>query len=170
MQMRPLLAAAALAATALSASPAGSAEPQAVAAFKDWSVFVREVDGDKICFAAAEAKEKSPKSVNHGDIFFLVATWKSGAATNQPSFMAGYNLKEAPAPTIRIGSEKWDMYVSENESFIESAKDEQSLISAMKRGSDMRISAVSSRGTATSYVISLQGVTAAVDRAVAACK
>ena len=57
-------------------------EPQAVATYNDWSVFVREVDGDKICFAASEATEKSPKSVNHGDIFFLVATWKSGAAKN----------------------------------------------------------------------------------------
>lgn len=149
---------------------AAAAAPQAVASFRDWSVFVREAGGDRICFAAAEAKDKSPKSVNHGDIFFLVATWKSGAATNQPSFMAGYNLKDAPPPTIRIGSERWDMYVSDNEAFIENARDEQSLISAMKRGSEMRISAVSSRGTATNYLISLQGVTAAVDRAVAACK
>ncbi|MEQ8935774.1 MAG: invasion associated locus B family protein [Amphiplicatus sp.] len=167
MNMRPPVLALFLAALA---APALAAEPQAVAAFKDWSVFVREVDGDRICFAAAEAKEKSPKSVNHGDIFFLVATWKSGAAVSQPSFMAGYNLKDAPAPSIRVGSEKWDMYVADNEAFIESAKDEQSLISAMKRGSDMRISAVSNRGTATNYVISLQGVTAAIDRAASACK
>ena len=44
--------------------------PRAVATFKDWSVFVRSVDGEKICFAAAEASDKSPKSVNHGDVFF----------------------------------------------------------------------------------------------------
>lgn len=147
-----------------------AAEPQAVASFKDWSVFVRDVDGDKICFAATEAKDKSPKSVNHGDVFFLVATWKSGAAVNQPSLMVGYNLKDAPAPALRVGTEKWDMYVSENEAFIESAKEEQGLISAMRRGADMRVSAVSGRGTATSYTISLQGLSAALDRATAACK
>lgn len=147
-----------------------AAEPQAVASFKDWSVFVRDVDGDKICFAATEAKDKSPKSVNHGDVFFLVATWKSGAAVNQPSLMVGYNLKDAPGPALRVGTEKWDMYVSENEAFIESAKEEQGLISAMRRGADMRVSAVSGRGTATNYVISLQGISAALDRASAACK
>jgi invasion protein IalB len=159
-----------LAAAFVAPGLAAAQEPQAVASFKDWSVFVRDVDNDKICFAATEAKDKSPKSVNHGDVFFLVATWKSGAATNQPSLMTGYNLKDAPAPTLRVGSEKWDMYVSENEAFIESAKEEQSLVSAMRRGADMRVSAVSNRGTATSYTISLQGISAALDRAREACR
>ena len=145
-------------------------EPQAVATYKDWSVFVRDVDGDKICFAASEATDKSPKSVNHGDIFFLVATWKSGAAKNQPSLMTGYNLKDGPVPTLRIGSDRWDMYVSDNEAFIERSDKETSLVSAMRRGADMRISAVSNRGTATSYVISLRGNSAALDKASETCR
>lgn len=147
-----------------------AADPEPTATFKAWSVFVQDTGTDRVCFAAAEASDKSPKSVNHGDIFFLVATWKSGAATNQPSFRVGYNLEEAPAPTIRIGSEKWDMYVSENEAFIESAAAEQSLIASMRRGADMRISAMSSRGTATSYVVSLSGISAALDRVQQACR
>jgi invasion protein IalB len=149
---------------------AASAQPQAIATFKSWSVFVREVEGDRICFAASEAQDKAPQSVNHGEVFFLVATWKSGAAVNQPSFMAGYNLKDAPAPAIRVGSEKFTMYASQNEAFIESAKDEQALISAMKRGADMRVSAVSSRGTATSYTMSLQGLSAALEKVAEVCR
>lgn len=149
---------------------AALAEPQALASFKDWSVFVHETGTDRICFAAAEASDKSPKSVNHGDIFFLVATWKSGAAANQPSFRVGYNLQDAPAPTVRIGNEKWDLYVSENEAFVESAAAEQALVSAMRRGVDMKISATSSRGTGTNYLVSLSGISAALDRAQQACK
>ena len=61
------------------------------------------------------------------------------------------------------------MYVSENEAFIEKSDDETRLIRAMRRGADMRISAVSSRGTATNYVISLRGVSAGLDRARQAC-
>lgn len=151
-------------------STAAMAEPQALATFKDWSVFVHETGAERICFAAAEASDKAPKSVNHGDIFFLVATWKSGAASNQPSFRVGYNLQDAPAPVIRIGNEKWEMYVNENEAFIESASGEQGLVSAMRRGADMKISATSSRGTATNYVVSLSGISAALDRAQEACK
>ena len=169
-RLKNLMVPACLAVVTLFSGAASAQEPKAVATFKDWSVFVRDVDGDKICFAASEAKDKSPKSVNHGDIFFLVASWKSGAANNQPSLMTGYNLKDGPVPTLRIGSDKWDMYVSENEAFIERADKETSLISAMRRGADMRVSAVSGRGTATSYVISLRGISAALDRAAQACR
>lgn len=153
----------------LLAGPA-AAQPKAVAEFRDWDVFVRDVDGDRICFAASVAKDKSPKSVNHGEVIFLVATWKSGASVSQPSLMTGYNLKDAPIPAIRIGSEKWDMYVSENEAFIESKKAEESLISAMRRGADMRVTAMSARGTATSYLFSLTGISAALDRVAQECR
>ena len=153
-----------------STSGAVAQQPEAKATFRDWSVFVRETDGEKICFAATEATDKSPKSVNHGDVFFLIATWKSGAAKEQPSLMTGYALNTKPEPTLRIGSDKWEMYSSENEAFIEAASEEQRLIRAMRQGADMRISAVSSRGTATSYVISLRGVSAALDRAKAECR
>ena len=84
--------------------------------------------------------------------------------------MTGYALNGKPEPTLRIGSDKWDMYASENEAFIEAASEEQRLIRAMRQGADMRISAVSQRGTATSYVISLRGVSAALDRAAAECR
>ncbi|MEM9619316.1 MAG: invasion associated locus B family protein [Pseudomonadota bacterium] len=163
-----------LAFIAVAASFTGGAalaqQPEAKATYKDWSVFVREADGQKICFVATEATDKSPKSVNHGDVFFLVATWASGAATEQPSLMTGYALNAKPEPTVRIGSDKWDMYVSENEAFIEAADEETRLVRAMRRGADMRIGAVSQRGTATSYVISLRGVSAALDRAKSECR
>ncbi len=149
---------------------ASAAEPQSVAVFKDWTVMVQDTGADRVCFAVAEASDKTPKSVNHGEVFFMVSTWKSGVAANQPSFRSGYNLKEAPAPAIRIGSQKFDAYVSDNEAFIESAATEQALVAAMREGADMRVAATSGRGTATNYVFSLNGVSAALDRARDACK
>lgn len=167
--MRPGLTCLALISSAFIAGEAFAA-PTPIATFKNWSVFTREIEGDRICFAAAEAQDKSPKSVNHGDIFFMVASWKSGVATNQPSFMAGYDLKDAPAPAVRVGAEKWSMYADQNESFIEATSDEQALVSAMRKGSTMQVTATSGRGTATSYAFSLSGVSAALDRVRDACK
>jgi invasion protein IalB len=167
---RPLLSAVLAALSGLAATAALAQQPEAKATYKDWSVFVRQAGGEKICFVATEASDKSPKSVKHGDVFFLVASWKSGAAKEQPSLMTGYALNAKPEPTIRIGSDKWNMYVSENEAFIEEAAEETRLVRAMRRGADMRISAVSQRGTATSYVISLRGVSAALDRAASECR
>lgn len=145
---------------------ADAAEPQAVATYRDWSVFTRDDNGEegRICFAATEAKDREPGNVTHGDIFFLVATWASGAAVNQPSLMTGYNLRSSPAPQLRIGADTWTMYSAGNEAFIEKAEDEKRLVRAMRRGADMRVSAVSQRGTATGYTVSLRGISAALDR------
>lgn len=139
-------------------------KPQEVAVYRDWKVHKRDLGGDVVCYAITEADDKSPRSANHGNVFFMVASWASGVATNQPSLMTGYDLRAEPDPTVRVGSDKWDMYVDENEGFIEKDNDEQRLINAMRRGSDMRVSAVSERGTATNYSFSLLGVTAALER------
>ena len=154
---------------AVIASSTAYAQPKAVAVYKDWHVFVRGSGDERICFAATEAKSKSPRSVNHGDVFFLVASWASGVASEQPSLMTGYSINQKPEPTIRIGSDKWEMYSSENEAFIEANSEEQRLMRAMRRGADMRVSAVSVRGTATNYELSLRGVTAALERVKREC-
>ena len=71
---------------------------------------------------------------------------------------------------MRIGSDKWDMFTSDSEGFIDETSDEQRLVEAMRRGTDMRISAVSARGTATNYTFSLIGVSDALDRASRECR
>lgn len=147
-----------------------AAAPQTVANYRDWVVYKQDLGGDTICYAVTEPTEKSPASVNHGNVFFLVSTWKSGVAKNQPSLMAGYELRDAPEPTVRIGSDKWEMFTSASEGFIDKGSDEERLVTAMRRGTDMRISAVSERGTATNYTFSLIGISDALDRVERECR
>lgn len=167
--MKNLVALATL--TLLTALPntALAADPKLEGKFSEWATYSRVEGNDKICYALAKPKRKSPASVNHGDIYFMVANWKSGAASEQPSFLAGYPLKNTSAPVVKIGSGKYSMYVSQNEAFIESNRDEDRLVRAMRSGSLMRLSATSSRGTAVSYEFSLSGITAALKKAKAVC-
>ena len=170
MSVARRLLSALLAGAALSPGLAAAAEPHAVATYRDWTVFTREVGGDLVCYAVAEARGKEPRTVNHGDVFMLVSTWRSGAAVEQPSFMtADYEMRDRSNPTARVGSDKWDMFVSGHEAFIEDDSGEKGLVNAMKRGSELRVSAVSSRGTRTEYEISLLGLTKALDAAKKAC-
>ena len=57
-----------------------------------------------------------------------------------------------------------------NEAFIEQNSEEERLVRAMRCGADMRVSAVSQRGTNTNYIISLRGITAALERVAAECR
>lgn len=169
MSRLPVLLAAASAAALPTIAQAANA-PEQIATYRDWIVYRANVDGETICYAAATPKDMEPESVDHGNIFFMVSTWKSGAAANQPSFMSGYDLKDRPVPVVRIGANKWDMFSAGQEGFVEDDRSETRLVSAMRRGAEMRLSAMSERGTSTEYTFSLLGISNALDRAARACR
>lgn len=152
------------------AASTAAAEPQQVATYQDWLVFTYATEGgDTICYAVTEPQDVSPNSVQHGDVFFSVASWKSGAASYQPSFMAGYQLQNGSEPMVRVGSDRWEMFSSEREGFVESSRQEQRLVDAMRRGREMRVSATSARSTSTNYTFSLLGISKALERVEQAC-
>lgn len=138
--------------------------------FKDWTVYSRADGGDKICYALAKPTTKAPSTVKHGDIFFMVSNWKSGAAKEQPSLLTGYTLKSEIPPSAKVDRSNIPMFSAENEAFIESATDEKKLVKAMRKGATMRVDAMSARGTQTSYEFSLSGVTAALGKAKTSCQ
>ncbi len=148
---------------------AQSSAPKLEGTFTDWTVYSRADGGTKICYAISQPKVESPSSVNHGDIYFLVSNWASGAAKEQPSFLAGYPLKTNRGPEASVGSSSFAMYSSGNEAFIESSANERSLVSKMRAGATMTIKAVSERGTDVTYQFSLKGITAALRKAGSAC-
>ena len=160
----------ALLAAALTSLGTAAAAPEQVATYKDWFVYTNGEGAERVCYAVTTPKDRSPTSVTHGDVYVMIATWANGAATEQPSFMAGYSLRDAPDPEVRIGSSRFEMFAAGNEGFVESTEDEQRLVAAMRRGADMRLSAMSERGTATDYTFSLLGVSNALDRAAQACR
>jgi len=138
--------------------------------YTDWAVHSKTQGGEKICYALGKAKSKTPSSVNHGDIYFMVANWKSGAAKEQPSLLTSFSLKAAIPPSARIGSSRIPMYADGGEAFVENKSDEKKLVRSMRKGSTMRVDAVSSRGTQISYEFSLRGITAALGKAKTVCK
>lgn len=166
--MKRVLSAALLTILALPIS--AQADPTLQGSYGDWSVYSRYQGSQKTCFIYSEAKTKLPSSVRHGDIHFLVASWKSGEASEQPSFMADFNLRKERSPVVSVGNQEFDMYVSRNEAFIADTLDERNLVQQMRAGSTMKVKAVSSRGTSVNYTFSLRGISAALDKAQTACQ
>ena len=88
---------------------------------------------------------------------FFVSSWANDAAREQPSFLAGYELRADNPPRASVGSDRVMMYVAEREGFVEEPREEARLVNAMRRGATMRLEAVSARGTNTAYTFSLSG-------------
>lgn len=158
--------------TVLLALPATAqaSDPRLVGTFGDWATYSRTVGNEKICYVLAKPKALAPRNVRHGDVYFMVANWKSGKAKEQPSLLTGFPLKTNRAPSAKVGRTKVSMYVSQNEAFIESRRNEARLVKSMRAGSTMQVSAVSQRGTNVSYDFSLKGITAALKKAKASCQ
>jgi len=105
--------------SALMAPTLAMASPKLQGSYGDWKVYTRYSGAEQICYVLSAAKTKTPSSVRHGDIYFLVASWKSGAASEQPSFFADFSLRTDNPPRIRVDGKKYPMYVSANEAFID---------------------------------------------------
>lgn len=157
-----------LAAVAL-AAPLAMADPVAVGRYKDWAVFTDTAGGETLCYAATPATDKAPKAADHGEVWFYVTSWKSGRAHNQPSLKVGFDLREDMAPKLRVGRSSWTLFGVGREAFADDLDDPR-IVNAVKKGSELRIEAVSARNTQVAYHFSLSGSAAAIDKAAEACR
>ncbi len=151
----------------LMAAPA-LASPQVVGKYKDWTVFQDGSGRDRVCYAATPATDKAPKAAEHGEVWFYVTNWQSGLSRNQPSLKVGYELREGRPARARIGRSSWTLFTAANEAFADDS-DDSKIVRALKRGRELRVEAISARGTATAYHFSLSGSASAIDKAGAVC-
>lgn len=153
----------------LMAAPTAMANPTAIGRYKNWTVFTDDASGETLCYAATPASDMAPKSANHGEVWFYVTSWKSGRARNQPSLRVGFQLREDMAPKATIGRSSWTMFAVGPEAFADDSDDDK-IVRALKRGSELRVEAVSARNTQVAYHFSLSGSSAAIDKAAALCR
>jgi hypothetical protein len=158
-----------LIAAALALPPVAAADVKAIGRYKDWRVYTEGEGRNMVCFAAVEPSDKAPKNVDHGEVAFYVASWKSGSAANQPSLKVGYALRTDLAPEAVIGRERFRMYAAGPEAFVTDDK-EKSLIAALQKGSELRIEAASVKDARTAYHFSLKGSREAIDKARSLCR
>ena len=156
--------------TTLAALPAQAQdEPEFRGEYSDWRVFTRPTDNGLVCYALSRPTDSTPRAHDHGTVYFIVASWQSGAVEEQPNLLVGYDLRPTSPPEVRVGSDRFDMFTDGQEGFLDDLSEESQLVRAMKRGSVMRVTATTAAGVATSYEFSLSGVTAALQRVDALC-
>lgn len=146
---------------------AQSARP--IEKFQDWSAYVYDNDGKRLCFVSSEPKDMEPKNVIRGQVLFYVSTWAGTEIRNEISIKIGYPFKPDSAPVVQVGNDKFVMFAKDDKAFLASTEQENKLVEAMKKGNIMVVSGVSKRGTNTTDKYSLVGVSAALDRMAKDC-
>lgn len=147
---------------AIAAGPA-FAQATAVGQHRDWGTYSYQSDNGKVCYVMSVPKQKSPSSLDHGDIFFFVSQKPGQNVAYEPQFIASYDFQDGSKVTATVGDRSFTMFTQGTSAWLENAAEEPQLISAMKSGAEMKVAAKSGRGNDTNYTFSLLGLTAALD-------
>jgi hypothetical protein len=152
----------------ISVTPALAQEVTLLEKFNDWSAYAA-AGSPKVCFAVAKPKESTPKAVKRGPIYFYISRWPADNVVDEVSVKMGYPFSEGAKTTVTVGSAKFELFTKDEGAFVEKPDMETKLLEAMKGGSTMKIVGKSARGTNTSDVYSLNGLSDALERAAKEC-
>lgn len=143
----------------------GQAAPTLLSQYGAWGVYSYRSDTKK-CFVLSVPVSKLPPDVDHGDNFVIVSQLPEAS---QPEAVMGYRLKPGSDIDVVIADQRFSMFTQDNKAWLQNAREDRSMVSAMRAASTMKLLATSWRGTDTHYVYSLMGLTAAL-KASGACK
>lgn len=166
-------AAAALFATILSAPVLAQDSTNAIGTDGDWTAF--SAASPKECWAVSAPKstqntdnEGKPREVTRSDIRLYIAYRPS--QSGEVSFSGGYPFAPDSAVEVNIGGNVFKLFTDGESAWTGSPSEDGKLISALRAGSSAVITGRSARGTVTKDTFSLSGITAATNKAQAACK
>lgn len=165
---------AALAGLAFTASGLGAASAQdatkLVSQSGDWGVYVNQGGGGKICYALSQPKTRQPEGLNRDPAYFFVSTRTAENVKNEVSVLVGFPMKEGSDAILTIGPANFTLYTRDNGAWVRNVAEEARLVEALRKGKDVVVKSTSRRGNVTTDTYSLNGVSAAIDRAAQECR
>jgi invasion protein IalB len=159
-------------APAFGAPTSGSSEPTLLGQFGAWGAYTASPNGKKVCFALAKpsSSKTNPPNRPRDPVYAFVSTRPAEKVTNEVSVMVGYRLKPGSEATLEVGGTSYDMYTQGDGIWIKNAAEEDRLVEAMRKSADATLKGVSSKGTQTTDVFSLKGLSQALDKVAQDCK
>lgn len=154
------------------AAATGGAQPSLLGQYGDWGAYTASPGGKKICFALAKPAKGSTEPPNRprDPAYMFISTRPAEKVSNEVSVILGYGLKPSSDALVEVGSAKYAMYTQNDGAWIKNAAEESRLIEALRKGSDVIVKGESARGTKTTDVYTLKGLSQALDRVGQECK
>lgn len=154
------------------AAAAGGAEPSLIGQFGTWGAYVANPGGKKVCFALAKpsSSKTNPPNRPRDPAYAFISSRPSEKVTNEVSIMIGYQLKPGADSTLEVGSARYTMYAQGDGLWIKNAAEEDAMVAALRKGSDVTVKGVSAKGTESSDTFSLKGLAQALDRLAKDCR
>jgi hypothetical protein len=157
---------------AAATAAAGGAEPSLIGQYGQWGAYTATPNGRKVCFALAKptSSKTNPPNRPRDPAYAFVSTRPAEKVVNEVSIMIGYALKPGSESSLEVGGSAYAMYTQGDGLWIKNAAEEEQMVSAMRKSAEATVKGVSARGTETTDVFSLKGLSQALDRVAQDCK
>lgn len=151
---------------------AASSEPTLLGQFGGWGAYTASPGGKKLCYAIAKptSSKTNPPNRPRDPAYAFISTRPAEKVANEVSINVGYPVKPGSDGTLEIGNGSYAMYTQGDGLWIKNAAEEVKLVEAMRKGAEMTVKAVSGKGTQTTDVFSLKGLSQALDRVAQECR
>ena len=154
------------------AAAAGGSEPTLIGQFGTWGAYMAMPNGKKVCFALAKpsSSKTNPPNKPRDPAFAFISTRPSEKVVNEVSIMIGYVLKPGSESTLEVAGASYSMYTQGDGLWIKNAAEEERMVDALRKAADVTVKGVSAKGTETTDVFSLKGLSQALDRVAQDCR
>jgi hypothetical protein len=154
------------------AAATGGAEPTLIGQFGTWGAYAATPNGKKVCFALAKpsSSKTNPPNRPRDPAYAFVSTRPAEKVTNEVSVMIGYTLKPGSESTLEVGGAAYSMYTQGDGLWIKNAAEEERMVEAMRKSADATVKGVSAKGTETTDIFSLKGLSQALDKIAQDCR
>jgi hypothetical protein len=150
----------------------GSAEPTLIGQYGTWGAYTATPNGRKVCFALAKpsSSKTNPPNRPRDPAYAFVSTRPAEKVVNEVSIMIGYALKPGSESSLEVGGSAYAMYTQGDGLWIKNAAEEEQMVAAMRKSAEVTVKGVSAKGTETTDVFSLKGLSQALDKLAQDCK
>lgn len=130
--------------------------------YRNWTAVTFTEGNRTTCYMTSKPTKFVPRDKDrHGDVTLYVTHFPGEGVKNEVSLVVGYNWHRNSPVSAQVGGKRTDMYTQDKVAWVTDIKQLPTLVNDMRKGSTIKLTGKSRRGTSTEYTFSLSGFTAA---------
>ena len=142
---------------------------KSIGKYKDWESFILSKEGNKICYAQSIPVIRAPKKLKRDPSRLFISFRPAENVKNEVSVTNGYEFKLKAPVEAKSGKKTYDLFSKGRFACVVDNKDEQKLISTMKKASRLMVIGNTEKGDQTTDHYSMMGFTKAYNTAKKSC-
>lgn len=169
---KPPAAAAPKPAPAPAAAAPAADQPLLLGQYGDWGAYKASPGGKIVCFALAKPANATtePAGRKRDQSYLFISSRPNDKVKNEISALVGYPQKTGGDTSASVGNANYVMYAQNDGAWIKNTAEEAQMIDTMRKGQEVTIKSMSSRGTKSTDTYSLKGLAQALEKVEQECK